>query len=161
MKKILAVLAFVLLSGSAFAQTTFSTTGITHNIADAYLSAADSVHTFGLIDMRSGIEVADSIALVITTQDSLRWSAYVVPVGPLGTWTIADSTAACLPYDVATYYNQHTAEGQTYVPWTRIRAAIGGHAAMGLYRVYIKVHAVGSEVASSGKKFNVLARIYK
>ena len=159
MKKLI-VFLFALFTVSASAQTTLLTDGVTHNIAPGYISG-DSIHTIGLIDMRDGVAKMDSFQVHINTEDSLRYTVYVVPVGAIGTWNVADSVGGCLPPAIATYYHQHTAEGISVVPFFRILAAVGQNAYFSPMRVYIRVWAVGSEVASSSKKFKTTIRVYK
>lgn len=156
MRKILFLLAFVLMSGTAFSQAAFLTDGVTINIKPGYISG-DSIHTVGLVDMRQGTNKRDSLSIIVNTSDSLRYTLYVVPVLPKGTWNVADSVAGCITPNNALYYVQHAAEGVSVVPWFKIAGAIGANSYCDIFRVYIRVWAVGSEVASSGKTANIQA----
>ena len=161
MKKILAILVLAFVPFLASAQTALYTTGVTHTIADQYLSAADSMHTIGIVPMRNGTQYADSIQVWVETSDSLNIRIFVVPVKTMGTAeTVADSVAgAGFVTNVATGGFQFTAAGYAVVPWHNIQAALTQQKlSPASFRIYARVYAVGSEVASSGKKFRVLVK---
>lgn len=162
MKKTLIILAMIFAGFSASAQTVLQTSGVPHNIADSYLSAADSMHTIGIVNMQNGIAVADSFQIQCETADSLNIRYYVVPLQDLATETVADSVAGCgFVTNVATGGYQFTTDGMALVPWHNIVAAITQtRTGAKLYRIYARVYVVGSEVASSGKKFKTTVRTY-
>lgn len=162
MKKLILVFLMALAPLAMQAQTDFLTDGIVHNIAPGYISG-DSVHTIGIVDMQDGVFAADSFAIVCEPADSLNIRYYVVPLQDLSAETVADSVAGVgFNTNVATGGYQFTADGYGVVPWHNILAGIGSHRARArLYRVYARVFAVGSEVASSGKKFKTRIRMYR
>jgi hypothetical protein len=142
-KKLLFLVAFVCFAYNAQAQL-LSTSGVQHTIADAYLSAADSLHDFGLVNLLD----CDSAQIYIYTSDSCTWAAVHSAV-----WGSASTDTAM---SVGAERASVNAPGYQVVQWfqykNKLNAWGGGAPAM---RVYIRIYATGSEVASSGKKFRV------
>ena len=147
MTRALLILALVLgFSAVAYGQPIFIT-GVEHTIADAYLSAADSVHDFGLVSLVD----CDSVQIQMYTQDSL-YVAFL-PRAVWGTATADTSTSAALS-------RAFTAAGGATIFWPAIsgKLASGGYAPA--IKLQARVYSVGSEVASSGKKFRVWIHRY-
>lgn len=164
MKKIITLLVFLVMSGSVFAQSgTIVTLGVDHVIADSYLSAADSIHYIGDVNLRRGDTHADSMQIVCETADSLNIRYYVVPNQELATASVADSVAGCgFVTNVATGGYQFTTDGVATVPWHNIVAALTQtKAAFKKFKIYARVYVVGSEVASSGKKFRTTVKVFE
>ena len=163
MKKILMILALFALPYIGQAQTAaFTTSGIVHTIAPGYISG-DSLHYIGLISMRESttpLAQADSAAFFVTSEDSLKADFYIVPHSSEHAAVIGD-TASAAAFDGGANGKLHlTAAGQGVVPWFNIVASQKpGHRAR-YFKVWVRVYAVGSEVASSGKKFRVTAHRY-
>lgn len=165
MKKLFILFAFLAFTGSAFSQVElWNGQGVFHNIAPGYISG-DSVHSIGFVDMQlsprgdaGGLQYADSIQVVIENADSIRVSLFIVPnqSSAIATESIADSVAVVKSVAAAGggIWTQKTADGTILFPWHNIVAAITqANLGANSYRIYVTVFAVGSEVASSGKKF--------
>ena len=157
MKK-LAVL-FALVPVLAFGQV-LDNTGVEHNIADAYLSAADSLHYLGtvsLLERNDPTNHIDSLALVVSNQDSLRLD---IIVGLVNEYGVLTDSASIVPEAGANgYWIQYAAAGDMVVyPWYILKASLKTLLSGARYaKVWAHVYAVGSEVAASGKKFKVKA----
>ena len=157
MKK-LAIL-FALVPVLAFGQV-LDNTGVEHGIADAYLSAADSLHYLGtvsLLEMNNPTNRIDSLALVVSNQDSLRLDLVIASVNEYG--VVTDSGSVVPESGANGYWVQYAAAGDMVVyPWFILKSTLKTMSSHVRYwKVYAHVYAVGSEVASSGKKFKVRA----
>lgn len=156
MKKMLVL--FLLLAGfTAYAQGDLTRKGVTHTIADAYLSAADSSHDFGLISMMDDDgAVVDSIQIEITSEDSLHARVLLAPDNKLDRATIADTVGVlCIAGDATGGPQFLTSAQRFYWSWLNITTALKPAHNATQFHLWVKVYAVGSEVASSGKKFMV------
>lgn len=157
MKKLM--ILFALVPVLAFGQV-LDNTGVEHNIADAYLSAADSLHYLGtvsLLELKSPTDHIDSLALVVSNEDSLRLDIVVGLVNEYGDLT---DSASVVPEAGATgYWLQYAAAGDMVVyPWYILKASLKTLAVGAKYmKVWANVYALGSEVASHAKKFKVRA----
>lgn len=161
MRKLIIALLFLAPYLVMAQSATLVTVGVSHNIADAYTSAADSIHTIGTFDMRDGAHFADSVQIICETQDSLNIRYFIVPTGKYDAAGIADSVAGVgFTTNVASGGYQFTAAGFGCVPWHNIVAAIKPKHQYDRFTIYARVYAVGSEVASSGKQFQTLVKRY-
>ena len=173
MKTLLITLMLVIAPSIMFGQinaNTFSSDGVAiHYIADAWESAADSMHFMGTYTMvDGGGAIYDSLNMVLFAEDSLNATLYCVLRHPLK----ATYVAGTVPTDtlfvrkvggfgfiqpVAT----GTAGGQLFYQWTP--SLIPATVNLGSYAVdvWVRVHAVGSEVASSSKRFGVLVEGFR
>jgi hypothetical protein len=128
-------------------------TGVTRTISDAYLSAADSVYSFGSIPLlKSNGTRVDSVSITVSTQDSLRFALVLTLKNAFG--TVMDT--ASITQVGGDKIIDATAAGQVVFPYYTLRGAFGDKLA-GAASITVGgiVYAVGSEVASSGKKFNI------
>ena len=170
MKRIMTLLVFFALTIGASAQSDLWNAGVVHTIAPATAGpSTDSVHDMGYVDMilsprgdAGGLQYADSMQVYVEAGDSLRISLFIVENlgSSIGTETIADSVAV-IPSNsapVAGIWTEVVAKGTILFPWHNIVGAIKSNASAASLRVYIKVFKVGSEVASSNKKFRVVAK---
>lgn len=162
MKKLFILLAFFAVTFTVNAQNIDSRfqDGVTHYIADQYLSAADSLHDMGIFFMRDNNRVPlDSLVFGISYEDSIAYSWVIQPLGIVGD----GDTVTCFPGSaVADYQIGATAEGVDYLPWHVMKLATGGDVQYAkAIHVYIRIAAVGSEVASSKKRFNILPKAYR
>jgi hypothetical protein len=166
MKTLYIILALVLSLNVVYAQSDTARSpmhenGTTHYIADAYLSAADSLHVFPSVQLIDayGALLYDSLHVLVGYQDSIRYTLYIIRKTPLGwldtvkVYTVASAGGA----DAA--WQQATAAGATHAMWTQLLAA--GILPTTDLRFAVKVYAVGSEVASSLKKFNLKVLAFK
>lgn len=165
MRKYLVILALFALPVLASAQSSpfVTTTGIVHNIADAYLTAADSVHTIGIVSMYDDDGTwVDSLNIVCTAEDSLNIRYFVVPYDKLKSTTVADSVAGvAVVTNVELGGYTMAGGGRCIVPWHNIVAAIKPSHQFTQFMIYARVYAVGSEVASSGKKFRTVVKRFE
>jgi hypothetical protein len=163
MKKILLPLLFLLpFFVNAQTQSLVTTSGVVHTIADAYLSAADSMHFIGIVSMIDADgDKFDSLTITCIAADSLNIRYFVVPYDQLKATTHADSVAGCaFTTNVATGGYEFASGGQAVVPWHNIVAAIKPAHQITMFKIYANVYTVGSEVTSSGKKFRTIVNRY-
>lgn len=108
------------------------------------------IGTYSLID-NYGVRI-DSFAVRVGNQDSLRQALVLRLKNAFGTYTDSASVTHLggdLIYDA-------TAAGQAHYPYFLIRAALGDKLLTAVQaEIWIRLHKVGTEVASSGKKANI------
>ena len=167
MKKLnLFLVLFSLLPALAFGQINNDNfaSGITHKIADLYLSAADSMHymgTYRLVDGNGAMY--DSLGLNLFANDSLIACVYGVIRSPLTAAispTVSTVTADTLKLNSingsgwSTTVSTNTTVSGVYYQWPAFVAATLNRPAASI-DIWVRVYAVGSEVASSSKSFTV------
>lgn len=121
--------------------------------------SGDTLLFVGTILMTEGAGVRiDSAAIRVSNQDSLRQALVLRLKNAFGTYTDSASVTHLggdLIYDA-------TAAGQAHYPWFLIRAALGDKLLTAKeIEVWVRLHKVGTEVASSGKKANIQVTLNK
>jgi hypothetical protein len=167
MKKLIVLLAFVALSGSAFSQglnARFSD-GITVSAWSATGSnyGSDSLHSMGRFFLRMGDRKGiDSLGFVLGYADSLRFQI-VVRAGVMsgGIARTSDTATVYIGENVAKYYHQVTAAGISQIPWFNIMTATGGEAQSAQFiDVWIRVWHAGTEVQKTLRKITLFPKAY-
>lgn len=162
---IVSFIVFLVLASASFAQPKFYKAGegraVTYDTSGTFaqptLTGNKGILKYvGYIDMADGLMYADSVALHVSFQDSVRASFYFMPKSVYKVPTIADTVAAVLPAATATYYHSQDGAGQVVIPWFRLKAALTNLTAPApQYDVYVKIwkiaglHTYG--LAASGK----------
>ena len=166
MKRIAFILAaLVLFAGSAYTQTLTGPGGAKFNIKDKNVGAGDSLHYIGMVDVcRDFGYPADSMYLNISTNDSLAYTVYVVPVtlesaAALTSDTVAwNAIADAYPYEVV-----HVGAQDTTFSWFNLVARMGAAKLNGVcqFKVYLLQRASGSAMASRNKRGTAYIRPYR
>ena len=167
MKKLIFLFLVIAFTLPAFSQTAIKTNGITINYDTTGQFAATTLvgnkgylKRVGSVDMRDGLQYADSIRLFVSFSDSIQVAFYAMPRSVYKVPTIADTLGR------ATGTGQHLWQiqlgaGHVTIPWFRLRtgltdAVVGGD----VIDIYIWINKVAGlytygkttgEVKAAGK----------
>jgi hypothetical protein len=163
MKNLICLLfAFLLISGTSFSQTTIKTNGVTVNYdttgqfaAVTLVGSKGYLKKVGQVDMRNGLEYADSIRLFVSFSDSIQVAFYAMPRSVYKIPAIGDTLGRATATGMHLWQIQNGA-GHVTIPWFRLRAgltdAVVGGDVIDIYIWISKVaglHTYGT--ASAGK----------
>lgn len=174
MKKYMILFIFIVLSSSAFSQplmlragfeTTYDTTG--QFALTTLVGSKGYLKWIGHVDMKEGLNIADSLDLWISLSDSIQVAVFIRPWSLYKAFGQSDTTGRVTPAGLHLWHIQNGA-GHVTIPWFRIRGTITDLTkGASRYDVYVWINKVAGlttyGTASAGKaagKMRIIAQRY-